>query len=251
MLASRRGALRRRGAGAVVLVAVALAVLVAAPIGAWAAPSNGPSRTIFARPATGGLTASALWNGVNIDTANTAGSAFHISFNGAVNIVYNWSQSPVAGPAGEWSINDARLQIFYFGFALATRDITNSAGETSGTITMGNWSTGVLEYVLEGTFSLTASLLATNGTTAWSESFWVDESAPYYILAILPIVLILIAIYELYAIATVGKQQALKRRAKGGATEPPSAAPPSPSPPPSTPPAETGGPETPPPGGAT
>ncbi|MGI0155101.1 MAG: hypothetical protein ACREDE_03050, partial [Thermoplasmata archaeon] len=193
---------------------------------------------------TQGVTGSATWNGVNIATANTSSSAFHISFNGAVTVVYGWSQPP--SRAG-WSISDARLQIFYFGFALATRDITTSSGATTGNITMGNWSTGPLQYILEGSFQLTASLLAGNGTTAWSQSFWVDVLAPFAILAALPIVLIVIAIYELYGVATVGKQAALKRQRKGDAeppttsTAPPATGSPEPTPTDATPPPSEGG----------
>jgi hypothetical protein len=193
---------RRRATLLVALLCVAIAFLVVAPMGALASPVNGPAVTVTATPASGGLTATAVWNGVNVVTANTTSAAFHISFNGAVNIVYNWTQG--IGTGAGWSINDARLQIFYFGFALATRDITSTVGQRSGSLLMGNWSTGPLQYILEGTYLLTASLLATNSTTAWSQSFWVDVAAPFSILAILPIVLILIAAYEIYALCCSG-----------------------------------------------
>jgi hypothetical protein len=249
MGASVRPSSRRRASTFVALFCVALAVVVIAPIGALAAPSNAPAVSVVAGPASGGITATAVWNGVNVATANTTSAAFHISFNGAVNILYNWSQP---GTAGGWSINDARLQIFYFGFALATRDITATSGRTSGSLLMGNWSTGPLQYILEGTYLLTASLLATNSTTAWSQSFWVDVAAPYSILAILPIVLLVIAVYEAYALCCSG--QHYKAKSPTGGT------PPQTSPPPSTPttaesPAASTPPDpassSPPPGGAT
>ena len=84
MGASARPSSRRRASTLVALLCLALAVLVIAPIGALAAPSNAPNVTIAAEPATGSLTATALWNGVNVATANTTTAAFHISFNGAV-----------------------------------------------------------------------------------------------------------------------------------------------------------------------
>ncbi len=217
MGASARPPFRRRAAVVVGFVSLALAFLVVAPMGALAAPSNASPLTIKEGPAVGELTARALWNGVNIVTANTTSSAFHISFNGAVNVVYTFAQPPGAGAA--WSINDARLQIFYFGFALGTRDITESVGMVSGTITMGNWSTGPLQYILAGTYLLTASLIAVNGTTAWSQSFWVDVAAPYYILALLPIVLILLSVYEAYALCCSGKHVS-RGKVPGGGTPP-------------------------------
>jgi hypothetical protein len=223
MLSRGRRTIPRRRAGALTLTAIALALLLVAPVGSLAAPSPSPSTS--ARPATttNGVTGSATWNGVNVATANTSSSAFQISFNGAVTVVYGWSQPIGIGP--RWLINDARLQIFYFGFALGTRDITTTTGAATGNLTMGNWSTGPLQYILEGTYQLVASLLSPNGTTVWSEGFWVDVAAPFYILAVLPIVLILIAIYELYGVATVGKQARLKRQKQGGGPAPPPATP--------------------------
>jgi hypothetical protein len=203
----------RRRSSFWVLAAISLVVLMAAPVASFASASNAPSFSIRPGTTTNGVTGSATWNSVNIATANTSSSAFHISFNGAVTILFGWSQPLGAGPT--WLVNDARLQIFYFGFALATRDVTTVTGAANGNLTMGNWSTGPLEYILEGTYELTASLLD-NSKTVWSQSFWVDVAAPFYILAALPIVLILIAVYELYGVATVGKQVALKRQKKDG-----------------------------------
>jgi len=236
---------RARGSLAVlVLVILAIALVVVAPLSSLAAPSGGATRTVSATPSAGGLVAKATWNGVNILTANTSSSAFQISFNGAVTINYTWS-SPVGAAAG-YSINDARLQIFYFGFALATRDITRTVGESSGNLVMGNWSTGPLQYILEGTYLLIASLLDTNGTTAWSQSFWVDSSAPFYILAALPLVLILLAVFEVYALCCSGRHAKLPSSATGGVTPPSETMP-------ATPPAEPPDPAVdapPPPGGS-
>jgi len=203
------------------LLAVALAALVLAPLGAAGTPARTVS--VSAQPAqlAGGLQANVLWNGAEISTAATAGAAFRLGFNGVANLDYFWNQTLLTG-AG-WSINDARLQIFYFGFALGTRDIVATTGQSSGNLVMGNWSTGALQYVVEGTFELTASLLATNGTTAWSESFWVDISAPFYILAVLPLVLALIAVYEVYALCCSG-QHVMKRTSGKPGTGSPSAA---------------------------
>ncbi|MGA8303346.1 MAG: hypothetical protein WA547_04195 [Thermoplasmata archaeon] len=196
---------------ALVLVSIVLALFIGTVGGAGAVPNSDRSVAVIPALTTVGLAANASWNGVNITTATSPSSAFHISFNGAVNIYYSWRQP---GSASPWSINDARLQIFYFGFALATRDITQSVGGTSGNLTMGNWNTGALEYILEGSYLLKASLIATNGTTAWSQSFWVNVAAPFSILAALPIILILIAIYEVYELLTSGKRAVPKKPKK-------------------------------------
>ncbi len=214
--------------------ALAVAFLVAAvggmiAVSAWSAPAPSASpqpRIVAASPAAGGLTVSVTFAGQAIGNASTESSAFRVGYGASVNVIYTWSQGLLAGTA--WSINDARLQVFYFGFALGTRDILSTVGQTSGTLTMGNWSTGPLEYVLEGTFQLTASLIATNGTTAWSQTFWVYLAAPFYILAVLPIVLVIIAVYEVYALATCGKYAAIGKGGTsggaGGGTTPATAA---------------------------
>jgi hypothetical protein len=235
---------------------VVVTMLLLLPSAALATPTQGASVSVTPLAASGALEANVSWDGTNISTAGSGSSAFHISFGSSVNLYYHWEQpTGIVSTGVPWSINDARLQIFYFGFALGTRDVTTATGNTSGHILMSDWNTGPLEYVIEGLYKLTASLLATNGTTAWSQSFWVSVAAAYFILAALPIVLVLLAIYELYNVATVGKQQALKGK-KGGSAPPadsgssasadastPAPAAPAEEPAPST--------ETPPPGGSS
>ncbi len=208
-------------------------VLFALPAASLASPTAASVRTSLAPAASNGLYAQATWNGANIRNYPSATSAAHIGFNGVANVYYNWSSlGGVAGVGAPlYTINDSRLQIFYFGFALATRDVINSAAApaTSGSFSM-NWSTGALEYVLEGSYKLVASLIATNGTTVWSQAFWVYVAAPFYVGAVLPIVLILLLIWELYNVATVGKYATL-----GASKAPPT--PPAGEETPSTPPA--------------
>lgn len=215
---------RRRKAGAgfrlrwfagLIIGILAVSVLVPA-LSSAASPGGSPAQ---AQPSgTGPVTATVTWDGHNIGDYGTATSAATISFNGVANVLYTWTSSaPV-------TINDARLAIYYFGFALATRDVINSAAAptTSGSFTM-NWTTGSLQYILAGSYRLVASLLAPNGTSMWSQTFYVNVAPPYYILALLPIVLILLAIWELYNVATCGKQVYAGKRppeaAKGGAEE--------------------------------
>ena len=213
------------------LLAVSLAALFVIPVGAIAAPMSGRTITVVPLASSSAFYANVSWDNTNISTAGSATSAFRISFGTSVNLYYAWRQPVGIGTgAVPWSINDARLQIFYFGFAIGTRDVTTATGSPSGSIVMSAWNTGALEYVIEGTYKLTASLIATNGTTAWSQSFWVDVAAAYYLAAALPIVLILLLIYELYSVATVGKQQALKRKKSGATNAPPPPEPPTPEP---------------------
>jgi hypothetical protein len=225
-MATPRPSALGRGVRLVPLAAVAaLVVLLFVLPGVTLASVSTPSTT--AQPAQGsGISATVTWNGANVLNYSSPTSAVHIGFNGVVNVHYTWSSPLLAG--GAPTINDARLQIFYFGFALATRDVVNSVATpaTSGQFTM-NWSTGALQYILEGSYKLVASLLASNGTTMWSQSFWAFVAAPFYIGALLPIVLILIVIWEVYNLATVGRQVLLGKRPPSGSPETAAAAAPS------------------------
>ncbi|MGB6442637.1 MAG: hypothetical protein WBF81_05000, partial [Thermoplasmata archaeon] len=208
-----RGSVGFGGPAVGAALTVVLALLLVVPAGSLATSGSGGTRSAAVSPAaSNGVSAIVTWDGNNILSAGKVSSAFQIQFNGAVNLLYTWSS--VGSSA--YTVSDARLQIFYFGFALATRDITDAlpVSSHSGNFTM-NWTTGPLQYVLEGTYRLVASLLEPNGSTVWSQSFWTQVAAPFYIGAALPIILILIVIYELYAVATVGKQAALKTPKKG------------------------------------
>ncbi|HTW77618.1 MAG TPA: hypothetical protein VMG14_07660 [Thermoplasmata archaeon] len=201
---------RRPGLVAAALASFAL-VLIVLPAASLAGPASAPTVAASQPAVAPGISATVTWNGANILNYTSATSAARIGFNDVVDVEYHWSSSGLL-PAPVYTITDARLQIFYFGFALATRDIVNSVAlpSTSGNFTM-NWTTGSLQYVLEGSYRLVASLIEQNGTTAWSQAFWVYVAAPFYVGALLPIVLILIAIWEIYNIATVGKLAAVAR----------------------------------------
>lgn len=170
-------------------------------------------------PAANGLSARATWNGVDVASAGSASSAILLDFNQAVNVRYFWNYT---GTGAAYNLTDGRLAMMYFGTALSTRDVPPIAGSTgsSGSFYM-DWSAGAVEYVLGGVFGLTASLIASNGSTIWSESFFVRLVPIYQIGAALPILLILIVIFELYSAATSGRQAALRVRKSSPPKSPP------------------------------
>ncbi len=226
---------RVRSAVIVGLIAVAL-VSVLAPLPASATPAP------TSRPAGVSITSTVTWNGVNVDTASGVSSALSINLAQQANLRYNWSVVLLA--EGPITVTDARLQMFYFGYAVASRDVTvsNPTPSLGGTIVL-NWTPISVSYVLSGVYRLTASLLVANGSTAWSENFFVRGTAAYGILAALPIILVLIAVYELYLLARSGRFAALGRAAPAP-TPPPASPPPPPPDSPAAPP-----PDAPPPGG--
>lgn len=169
-----------------------------------------PVRTLRIVPAaTDGIQATVTWDGTNIAHSPQPSSAITTTLGGPVDLLYNWSSSvEVGGSPLLYTINDARLQMFYFGFALSSRDVlvNDSIPTVAGSISMDWVPPSVLHYVIEGTFLLTASLLAPNGTTMWSQNFYVDASAPLSIGAVVPVILVLIGLYEVYALLTSGRQ---------------------------------------------
>jgi len=201
----------RAGLATAVLVFATIAVLLNVPSPARAAPSI--------QPLTAAPTASSMpyvtWNGVDISTASSASSALTIDLTQSANLVYNWSTTSGI------TINDARLQMFYFGFAVATRDQTLTAAQSSGPIPL-SWTPLSINYVLEGVYRLTASLIAPNGSTMWSENFYVRGNAPLGFVAALPIILVVIMVYEVYGLFRSGRYAALGRKSAG----PPPASPP-------------------------
>jgi len=197
-----------------VLVA-ALGLLMLLPTGAVATPGSPSAHAaVSATPATGSFAATVTWNGANINTAGNAASALTIDFSQSANVRFNWTGVPSGGGANP---NDARLQMFYFGFALATRDVVNTGSQAVTSLVL-NWTPGALVYVLEGVYRITASLIDPNGSSVWSENFFVRANAPFSILAALPIILIALIIWELYSVARSGRQALLGRKGKPPST---------------------------------
>ncbi len=218
----------RAGFPFVVVLLIGVVGLGVIPLGSAAAspaPAVHPSVTV---------TSTVTWNGVNVDTASGVSSALSIGLSSPANLLYNWSESASAG--SPITVTDARLQMYYFGYAVASRDITlsNPAPSRGGAIAL-NWTPIAVNYVLGGVYRLTASLLVANGSTVWSENFYVRGNAPAGILAALPIILLLIAIYEVYLLVRSGRYAALDRKPptpanppQAGGSPPPPAAPPVP-----------------------
>ncbi|MFZ1023970.1 MAG: hypothetical protein WAN87_07540 [Thermoplasmata archaeon] len=201
----RRTNLRATYRSTTALFAILLCTLSLLPVASLASagtPSGAALRAAGSGPA--GFYGQVTWNGANVASASSTSSALGIQFSNTAHLYYNWSST-----ATLYNINVARLQILDFGFALATRTVTleSSLPGLTGGFAL-NWTPGTLQYVIEGVYRLTASLVAVNGSSVWTENFFVHATAPLSILAVFPIVLILIAIYELYNLAYVGRQAA-------------------------------------------
>lgn len=205
---------------------VATALLLNVPSFARA---SSPSAATVSRPALsdGYLV---TWNDADVTTASSASSALSIDFTQSATVWFNWSLlTPV-------TISMVQLQMFYFGFAVTTRTVTASApmANLSGHIPL-TWTPLSLAFVLEGVYKITASFIALNSTTLFSENFYVRANALYGFVAAIPIVLLILVVYEVYALMRSGRYAMLGRKPEA--------------PPPSTPSAGAGE-GTPPAGGA-
>ncbi len=240
---------RRVGLLAAVVVVAVVALLVSVPVPARASPSVAP----VAPQSSGGVGYTVTWNNADVSSASSASSAMSIDLSQTANLVYYYNVS-LTGPSV--TISDARLQMYYLGFAVSTRDqVLTNPTPGSGHIPL-SWTPVSIGYLLEGVYRLTASFLAPNGTTMWSENFYVRGTAPFGFVALLPIVLLIIIVYEVYGLVRSGRYAGIGRPAEGGA--PPSTPPPQPSgetapseetSPPAGPPDEGGG--SPPSGGSS
>lgn len=175
-----------------------------------ALPAIGTSRAASAPGASplllGGY--AATWNGHNISSASSASSALTVATDQRVILNFTF---PTAGTA----ITTARLIVYYFGAEISANSV--AANPLTGTAQM-NWTLGTYTYLLQGIYRIQASLVDGNGTTAWSQSFYIDAQAPYRIVSGATIFLIVLGLAEIYWIATVARGP---RRPKGRGTAPP------------------------------
>jgi hypothetical protein len=152
---------------------------------------------------TGGIAGKVTWNGVDVSQAGNASSALQVNYGSpSIDVRFFWNSTT---PGVPFNITSVRLQMFYLGFAVASRDVS-PINQATGDM---SWdAVATLRWILEGTYALTASLIAKDGTTVWSQGFFVEISAPYSLLAAIPIILIIILVYELIVIARSGSQEA-------------------------------------------
>lgn len=211
------------------LIALAIGAVVLVALGPWATaetPTAGAHRGVGTSggpaPTVAGIGATVRWGGTDIASGASPSAAIITSFTHTIDVSYAWAALAGINGPNLYNISTARVQFFYFGAALDTRDVVDSApvAATNGSFDM-QWQPGVFQYLFEGTFGLTASLIAPNGTTMWSQAFYIHAQAPGSILAALPIVLVLIGIYEGYGLATAGRQAATRSSRGGGSPRSP------------------------------
>ncbi len=188
---------------ALTLVAIVALLLVPGALAGAAVAAGAPTGNCAGATATNGIVAVVTWNGIDTCTARSPSTALSVDLSATAQVNFTWS-----GPPGSSTdLTDARLAMNYLGFALATRDVGPIVRTPvpGGSFAM-DWNPGVLTYVVAGMYSLTASLFASNGSLVWAETFYVKATAPYLVLALFPIALLVIGAYELYHVARTGRR---------------------------------------------
>jgi hypothetical protein len=166
-------------------------------------PGVGPSVAASARaqpavaplvPAIFPLAASVTWNGQNISSASSVSGAFTSNKGDTAAVRFTFSGDDTA------NITNVTLEVTYLGIVLTTsRSTPHIVGgpPVTGSAVI-NWSFGSLYDALEGVFHLTASLVYANGSTAWSEGFYVFVKTPYLLESGAVVVLLILTAAELY-----------------------------------------------------
>lgn len=194
---------------AIVLLAFGLLLLgVVAPAraAAPAGPASAPRPDIVPVPTQ--LLANISWNGIATANATTPSKAIAVDFSQTIAMRFSWTL--LRGTAGGTvsPITAARLELVYLGQAVYTKDEVSSAPlpPSLGSINMSvDLSTD--RYLIAGIYAMNASLLGQNGTTDFSEIFYVSASPPLHLVAS-TVGLGGLLLYELYATVTVGPHAA-------------------------------------------
>ncbi len=197
------------------------AVVLLAPLAGSVAAAYAESGSTAVRGSSSSFASlTVTWNGQPISQAHQPSSAFSLSKGQTALILFAFTETTGG------VIRNATVQLTYLGIVLTTSraavlPVTDAPPDLYGAGI--NWSFGPLYDALEGVFQFTASLLYANGSVAWSQTFFVFAKAPYLLESGAVVVLLVLAIAELYwGIAAI-------REARRGArppTGPPAGSPP-------------------------
>jgi hypothetical protein len=214
-----------------VLAAALLLILFLGPADAAFGASSGPSASaVHVASSDGTVTARVTFNGQSIDGHASPSDAIVANFHQLFKTVMNWSST-----GGSAEVTQGTLTLLFAGISIGTssQSIVGATPRTGGTVTLNNTSFAQDQYLFEGVYELQASLFD-NGALLFQQTFYVWIQATYH-LTIVNIALLVIAIWECYAIASLASVRAARKEL--GLTAPSQS-----SPPPASPP-------TPPPGG--
>ena len=203
------GRLPRRSAFLRLAVALVAGLALGLPFTALASTASPASRTGDVSVAVLPLAtfrAAVTMNGAATANATTPAQAIPMSFARPVTLNFTWVTSGPPSSGGPSAISDARLDVNMFGLALFSRDVIpqSALSPVSGSLNLTADFSGD-RYLVSGLYQFTTTLFGQNGSTDFSQSFYVSVTAPFHVVAA-TIGLGALITYELYAVATAGPQ---------------------------------------------
>jgi hypothetical protein len=209
---------RRLGTTSLLLTAALVGLLVA-PYGVGLLAPARATQTSAGPGAGNAFSAKLLWNGVDASTAPTPSSAITWSFSTVSTAQFVWH-----GGSNGTTISQAFLVIVFLGLPGYTKQQVESPALPSagGGINM-SYDASQFQWFLQGLYQLHGYLQNPNGSTVWSETFYVRTTQP---LTVVSIGLIALIAAELYMIATVGPRALDRARRPSRSSQPPTDGPP-------------------------
>lgn len=141
--------------------------------------------------------------------AGSVGSAVQLSLDHPVNVTFTYATG--TGPGAGLSVGVARLQLIVFGVVAGAKevDLSDVHRATSGAVSViGDYS--YAKYLIEGVYLMHAVLLDPNGSTLFSESFYVKVHAAYD-LTVITVAFGVLLLYELYTVATLASARSVAK----------------------------------------
>ncbi|MCI4369497.1 MAG: hypothetical protein L3K09_08050, partial [Thermoplasmata archaeon] len=153
------------------------------------------------------ISAAVTFGGSVIDSATAPANALSSNFANVVPVDFIWSaRGGRLGTPALVEITAARLQMIYLGQPVLTRevDVSNAQLAPGGQINMSGDFRDTA-YLIEGLLSFNALLIASNGTTVWSQQFYVQDHATDH-LTVINILLVGLILYEAYSLVGIARR---------------------------------------------
>ena len=128
------------------------------------------------------VVATLRFDGVDASTASTQSSAIPVDLGSALPVAFVWSaKGGKLGEPGLVAVASERLNVPFVGATVVTNSHTEN-GVVLASNGSANYAISYSSYrwVVEGVYTVLASLVAPNGTTLWSLGFFVHVEAPYH-----------------------------------------------------------------------
>ncbi len=188
-------------------LAILLACLASAPplVGLAARHLPGRSDPSAARAESSGVSAAVTWGGTNISQAGTVSSAFVVDGEATVSVVFRFDANGSTDPPAS-----AEVVLTYLGEALTSTGTATGVAANGSGVASFPWSFGDLVELTEGAYALTAALLDANGSTLWSQVFYINVEAPYRVSSGLFVFLAVLGAVEAYSISVALRRHKVK-----------------------------------------